>query len=90
MDSVEFDRLCKTARLKLTGEEAVEISKDIKTIIDYFDKVSDEEASSLEPAFHPTEVKSRLRDDEIVQFDESDLLIAQTKIYRFFVVGPKI
>ena len=90
MDSEEFDRLCRTARLKLTGEEAAKISKDIKTIIDYFDKVSDEEADLLEPAFHPTDVKSKLRDDEIVQFDEPDLLIAQTKMYRFFIVGPKI
>ena len=90
MDSVAFDRLCKTARLKLTDDEETEIRKDVETIIDYFDKVSDEEADSLEPAFHPIEVREKLRNDEIVQFGEPDLLIAQTKMYRFFVVGPKI
>jgi aspartyl/glutamyl-tRNA(Asn/Gln) amidotransferase C subunit len=90
MDSEEFYRLCKTARLKLTEAEASEIGKDVKTIIEYFDKVSDEEASSLDPAFHPIDVKEKLRNDEIAQFGEPDLLINQTKMYRFFVVGPKI
>jgi aspartyl-tRNA(Asn)/glutamyl-tRNA(Gln) amidotransferase subunit C len=90
MDSEELSKLCKTARLRLADDEARVIGENVTKILEYFDSVSDEEAASLEPAYHPVEMKEKLREDNIVSFEEADLLIAQTKMYRFFIVGPKI
>ncbi len=90
MDENEFDRLLKTCRLSLAPEEKAQIKKDIDNIIEYFNTLSDAKCDDYAPAYQPIKVPPRRRKDAVEHFKETGKLLKNSKIYRFFIVGPKI
>ena len=90
MDNQEFDRLSHICRIKLQDDEKAKIKKDIENILDYFDTIQEIDTGQIAEYYHPVDIDERLRQDLEVQFGDADLLLSNSKIYRFYVVGPKI
>lgn len=90
MEEKDFDRLLKTCRLSLAPEEKIQIKKDIDNIIEYFNTISDVKCDEYAPAYQPIKVVPKVRKDVVEHFKESGKLLKNSKIYRFFIVGPKI
>ena len=90
MEEKEFDSLLKTCRLSLAPEEKIQIKNDIDDIIEYFNTISDVNCDDYAPAYQPIKVAPKSRKDIVDQFEEPGKLLKNSKIYRFFIVGPKI
>lgn len=90
MQEKDFERLLKICRISLTEKEAAAIRKDISSILEYFDAIETVKCDSLEPSYHPINVKERLREDIVKPFENPDELLKGTKTHRFYVIGPDI
>lgn len=90
MEEKEFDRLLKTCRISLASDEKSQIKKDTDEIIAYFNTISDVNCDGYAPAYQPINVAPKRRKDVVEHFKESGKLLKNSKIYRFFIVGPKI
>ncbi|MCL4383060.1 MAG: aspartyl/glutamyl-tRNA amidotransferase subunit C [Candidatus Micrarchaeaceae archaeon] len=77
-------------RLILDNDQMVKIKKDTEDILNYFDKIEEVETTDLKEYYHPIEINQKLREDTEIKFNEINLMLENTKIYRFYVVGPKI
>jgi len=84
---IDFDRLLKVCRIRLEKEEKEKIGKEIDDIIKYFDVL---DSVKIEEVNEQRAKVERLRKDEVKQFDNIEGLLKNTKIYRFYVVGPKV
>ena len=90
MENEDFDRLLKVCRLSLEKSEKTKIKHEIDEIIDYFNTIESVDCDKYSPSYQPTEVPSRKRMDKPEQFHDVGKLLKNSKIYRFFIVGPKI
>jgi aspartyl/glutamyl-tRNA(Asn/Gln) amidotransferase C subunit len=90
MDDKDFERLLSICRIRLTGSERSEIKSEIEQVIKYFDEIEKIECDSEKPAYHPVPIPQKFRKDEVEECEDVDLLLKNTKTYRFYVVGPKI
>ncbi len=89
MDYKEFERLLKVCRIRLSENETEEMKKEIDEILAYFDKIDNIKCEE-DPAYQPIDLPEQLREDVTEQFNDIDAILANTKTYRFYVVGPKI
>ncbi len=90
MQEKEFDRLLKVCRIELSGSERSKIKKDFEEILQYFNSISEVDTKSAKDAYHAVEIPEQLRADEPVEFEAQELILKNTKTYRFYVVGPEI
>ncbi|MDE1761584.1 MAG: Asp-tRNA(Asn)/Glu-tRNA(Gln) amidotransferase GatCAB subunit C [Candidatus Micrarchaeota archaeon] len=90
MKDSEFDRLLEICRLRLEPSERERIKGDIDEIIGYFGTLEGAEGAKAEPSYHPIKVPEKLREDKVVPFENSDLLLKGTKTHRFYVIGPDV
>lgn len=90
MQNMDFDRLLKICRLRLSEKESLEIKKEISSIIEYFDAIESVKCDELEPSYHPIKVEGKLREDEVKPYENPDALLKGTKTHRFYVIGPDI
>lgn len=61
----EVQRAANNARLNLTEKEVNKFTEEFEEILDQFEKIQDVDTEDAEPAFHPIDVKSRKREDEV-------------------------
>ena len=90
MESKDFDRLLKICRLKLADNDREKIKKDIDEIISYFNTIETIDCDTYLPSYQPVEVLPKKRPDKVEHFRGSAKLLKNSKIYRFYIVGPKI
>ncbi len=90
MDSTDFDRLLKICRLRLADAEKTKIKRDIDDILAYFNTIESVDCDKYTPAYHPIDIPSKTRSDKVAPFHDVGKLLKNSKIYRFFIVGPKI
>jgi aspartyl/glutamyl-tRNA(Asn/Gln) amidotransferase C subunit len=90
MENEDFDRLLKICRLSMEKDAKDKIKHDIDEIIAYFNSIDGVECSKYSPAYQPISVPARKRPDRHEPFPEPGKLLKNSKIYRFFIVGPKI
>lgn len=90
MEDKEFDRLLKTCRLSLASDEKSQIKREIDEIISYFNTISDVDCDDYPAAYQPVKISPKKRMDIVDPFREPGKLLKNSKIYRFFIVGPKI
>lgn len=90
MEDKDFDRLLKTCRIKLEGGEKDKIKDEIGQIIEYFDTISGADCDNYPPSYHPIDVPARKRPDKAENFHNVGKLLNNSKIYRFYIVGPKV
>jgi aspartyl/glutamyl-tRNA(Asn/Gln) amidotransferase C subunit len=86
---IDFDRLLKVCRLDLEKEAREKMEKEIAEIIKYFDTLDSVKIDEIKEYHSKSDVEV-LRKDEVKEFENIDGLLKNTKIYRFYVVGPKI
>ncbi len=63
---------------------------DIDEIIEYFNTLSEVDCSDYSAAYQPIDIAPRKRKDVAEQFPEVGKLLKNSKVYRFFIVGPRI
>jgi len=90
MESENFERLLKICRLRLEPGEKEAIKKDIGDILDYFNTIEGVECDKYSPSYHPVSIAQKKRADKVEPFPDTASLLKNSKIYRFYVVGPKI
>ncbi len=90
MENIEFERLLEVCRLSLTATEFSSIKKDIDEILTYFDTLESVDTEGVEEAFHPVTIPEKTREDIPEEFKDTDLILDNTKTYRFYVVGPEL
>ncbi len=90
MESVDLDRLLKICRLRLADSEKEKIKKDIDEIINYFNTIESVNCDKCSPSYQPIAVLPKKRPDKIEPFHSPGKLLKNSKIYRFYIVGPKI
>ena len=86
----EFDRLLKICRLRLNSKERAKIKAEVDEVIKYFDGLDSIKCDDLKESYHPIPIPGRLRDDDVVEFENVSGILRNTKIYRFYVVGPEV
>lgn len=89
MLDTEFDRLLTVCRIQLSEEERPKIKKDIEEIIEYFNTLDTLDVKETDAAYHPVPIKGKMRNDKLEEFPDINLILSNTKTYRFYVVGPK-
>ena len=62
---MDIEHLAKLARLKLTGAEKERFSKQIGTIIEYIEKLSELDTKNVEPTAHVLGLNNVFRDDAV-------------------------
>ncbi|WP_414836331.1 Asp-tRNA(Asn)/Glu-tRNA(Gln) amidotransferase subunit GatC [Candidatus Nanohalococcus occultus] len=72
-------RAAKNARINLQDEEAEKFTEEFEQILDTFNKLEEVDTSDVEPAFHPIEVKSKTREDELEDSLDSGQVFANTE-----------
>ncbi|MCL4381263.1 MAG: Asp-tRNA(Asn)/Glu-tRNA(Gln) amidotransferase subunit GatC [Candidatus Marsarchaeota archaeon] len=90
MNEQEFERLLRICRIKLQDAEREKIKKDIESVLDYFDTIQQIDTGNIAEQYHPIPIDQRLRQDSESAFEDVDLLLANSRTHRFYVVGPKI
>jgi len=60
----EVKHIAKLARLGLTEKEITDFQKELFSILDYFEKLKEVDASNVKPLSHPFEIKNIIRKDE--------------------------
>ena len=90
MENEDFDRLLKICRLSLEKNEKTKIKHEIDEIIDYFNTIEGVDCDNYSPSYQPVAVPPKMRHDKPEQFKDIGKLLKNSKIYRFFIVGPKI
>jgi aspartyl/glutamyl-tRNA(Asn/Gln) amidotransferase C subunit len=86
----DFERLLSICRIRLSEEEKKAVKGEIEAVIKYFDAVEGIDCDKEEEAYHPVPIPQKLRKDKVEECEDADLLLKNTKTYRFYVVGPKI
>ncbi|MCL5117240.1 MAG: Asp-tRNA(Asn)/Glu-tRNA(Gln) amidotransferase subunit GatC [Candidatus Marsarchaeota archaeon] len=90
MDEQEFERLLHICRIKLQNAEREKIKNDIENILEYFDTIQQIDTGNTAEYYHPINIDERLRQDSESAFNDVNLLLANSKTHRFYIVGPKI
>lgn len=62
---MEIDHVALLARLKLSDNEKELFSRQVGSIIEYIDKLSELDISSVEPTAHVLPMKNVFREDEL-------------------------
>ncbi len=90
MDDREFSRLLKICRIQMGEAERAKVKGEVDEILEYFNSLGDVDTKGMEEAFHPITVPEKLRKDEASDFNDINMLLKNTKTYRFYVVGPNV
>jgi len=67
------------ARLKLTSEEEEKFVEDFKEILKSFSVLDELDTKGFEGAFHPIELKNRIRDDLVEESLSQEEALSNTK-----------
>ncbi len=83
-------RLERLSLIKLTPEERERMIREVKAVLDFFDKINSLDLSDVEPLFHPL-AESRLREDSpITGLTQEEALLNAPRKENGFIVGPRI
>lgn len=64
------------AKLELSDEEKEAAKKDMASMLDHFDKLSELDTTGIEPMSHVFPVDNVMREDEVTNGDGSELTLA--------------
>lgn len=88
IDRATMEHICLLAKLNLTDAEKESYAKELSDVLEAF-KVLDRIDAKDAPAFHPIEIKDRLRED-IVKPTKWDPLASSKSTEKGYFKGPKI
>lgn len=84
-----IEEVARIARLKLTETERTEFSKDLEEVLEYFSML-DEASGEKEYGLNPIEILDMLREDEVGQEIDPELLIRMMDTFEELVRGPRL
>jgi aspartyl-tRNA(Asn)/glutamyl-tRNA(Gln) amidotransferase subunit C len=64
IDESEVRRIAHLARLKLSGEEAVQLGEQLGRILEYMQKLNQADTANIDPTAHPLPLCNVFRQDE--------------------------
>ncbi|BFH74340.1 Asp-tRNA(Asn) amidotransferase subunit GatC [Sulfurisphaera javensis] len=83
-----ISKLQTLALLELNEKEKERIKKDIKNILDFFDKINQLDLTGVEPLFHPIST-GKLRKDEIIKpLGREEALKNVKRKEDGYIIGP--
>lgn len=77
-DKEEVEQVAENARLDLTSEELEGFSNDFDKVLEMFQKIEEVNTEDTEPAFHPVDVESETRKDEVEESLSNQEVFANT------------
>jgi aspartyl-tRNA(Asn)/glutamyl-tRNA(Gln) amidotransferase subunit C len=83
-----MEHICLLAKLNLSDAEKESYARELSDVLEAF-KVLDSIDAKDEPAFHPIEIKDRLREDEVKATKWDPLGNAKATDKKYFN-GPRI
>lgn len=63
------------AKLELSKEEQEQAKKDMESMLDYIDKMSELDTTGVEPMSHVFPVNNCFREDVVTNGDDSDMIL---------------
>lgn len=84
-----LNRVAKIARLSLNEKEKEAFLKELNEVLEAFKKIEKIETKKTKPAFHPIELKNRMRKDKVREWDWNPLKNTEHREKDYFK-GPKI
>jgi aspartyl-tRNA(Asn)/glutamyl-tRNA(Gln) amidotransferase subunit C len=64
-------KLARLSRLRLTEEEIDKYQTELSEILDYVQQLDNVDVSGIEPTYQVTGLKNIMRDDKLVDYDET-------------------
>ncbi len=89
MDQQTVREVAAISRLRLTDDEAGELSEDLEEILRYF-SLLDEAPSVADYDFNPVRIEDVVRDDEEAQDIEQEVLWKIMDMFEDWVRGPRL
>lgn len=68
----DVENIARLARLEITGEEMSGLVKNLSSIIDFVEQLSEAPVDDVVPMAHPLDMNQRLRPDEVTESDQRD------------------
>lgn len=89
VDIETVQKVADNARIKLDEEEAEEFREDFENILEKFSSLDEVDTEDVEPSFHPVEVDSSTREDEVEEtLDEEEVFQNTENDEDNFFKGP--
>ncbi len=89
----DITTLSTLSRINLSDDEKVSLGQDLENILEYVDKLSEIDTSSVEPTSHVLNIENVYRDDEARKTNAAEAVLEalpdNRKEGRFFKV-PKV
>jgi aspartyl-tRNA(Asn)/glutamyl-tRNA(Gln) amidotransferase subunit C len=87
----EIERVAVLARLRLTAEEKLQLTRQLDDILEYMEKLHQLDTAQIEPFTHALDAINALRDDAVTNQPNAEELLANApdRDGSFFKV-PKI
>lgn len=79
VDIETVHKVADNARIKLDEEEAEEFREDFENILEKFSSLDEVETENVEPSFHPVEVDSKTRKDEVEETLDKEQVFQNTE-----------
>lgn len=71
----DIEHVADLARINITDDEKVALEKELSSIIDFADKLSELDTNGIEPAAHAIHIQNVFRKDEVVPSYKREELI---------------
>ncbi len=90
VDEKLVGHVARIARLKLEKNEMTNYAKDLEEILKSFEILAEAKVDTLEPAFHPIELKNVVREDKVEESVPQETALSNTRNKeKGFFKGPK-
>jgi aspartyl-tRNA(Asn)/glutamyl-tRNA(Gln) amidotransferase subunit C len=69
----DIRKLCRLARLEITGDEIADVSAKLSSIVAMVDQLQAVDTAGVAPMAHPLDRPQRLREDAVTETDRHEL-----------------
>lgn len=76
IDDATIEYVSILAKLELSDEEKEQAKKDMRRMLDYFDRLAELDTSGVEPMSHVFPVQNVFREDEVTNGDQREQMLA--------------
>jgi aspartyl-tRNA(Asn)/glutamyl-tRNA(Gln) amidotransferase subunit C len=91
LTSEQVRHVAKLSRISLSSEEIEQAKKDLGTIFEHIDRLSEVDTDGVEPLDHPTELINSYRDDSIGPvLTQQQVLVNAPEVKDVFFDVPKV
>lgn len=74
LDNREVEKIAHLARLHISEQDCVEVTRRIGDILDLIDQMQSVDTRDVRPLSHPFDASQRLRADEVTETDQREAL----------------